>query len=447
MASKEKAEFGLFSREEEQISAGETALDSLDFGGDDARGEFADLLGGYRKLLKQSRRLMRISDRNEAELNKLNKSLGAQASELREAKDAAESATRAKDQFLATMSHEIRTPMNGVVGMIDLIERTRLDDDQRQMLATIRDSGYSLLTIINDILDFSKIEAGKMSLEEIPVSLQELIEGVADILAPSVRKKGIYLTCFVDPALPEFVIGDPVRVRQILLNLAGNATKFTEQGGVIIRAEAGYEIDEDQRAVRLHVQDSGIGMSDEAMADLFEPFTQVDSSTTRRFGGTGLGLSITALLTEMMGGQISVKSALGQGSTFQVTLPLPAGTAEDESGPPPDLAGLRICLLGREGDRTDFVARYLEAAAGDVTRIQCADEAAEGDVLVMAPDGPANELIQLIEGAGDAAPPVVVANVDEAAVGEAEVRIFSYRAAPLKRRSLLRAVAMASDRL
>ena len=444
-AIKEKSEFGLFSREEDQISAAEAALSAMDFGGDEPHKEFSDLLGGYRKLLRQTRRLMRISDRNEAELNKLNKSLGEQAEELREARDAAESATQAKDRFLATMSHEIRTPMNGVVGMIDLLERTRLDDDQHQMLTTIRESGYALLTIINDILDFSKIEAGKMRLEEIPIFLQELVEGVADILAPNARKKGIYLTCFVDPELPDFVIGDPVRVRQILLNLAGNAAKFTEQGGVIIRASPGYEIGDKQQAMQFEVIDSGIGMSDEAMANLFEPFTQADSSTTRRFGGTGLGLSITASLTEMMGGQIRVKSQLGQGTTFRVTLPLPAG--EGEGGAPPDLTGLQICLLGRDSQRTGFVARYLEAAAAAVTRIECADEGAAGDVLVMAPAGPADEFVRLIEGAGDAALPAVVANIDEAAIARTTVKQFSYRAAPLKRRSLLRAVAMAAGRL
>ncbi|MFM8536179.1 MAG: ATP-binding protein, partial [Acidimicrobiia bacterium] len=215
----------------------------------------------------------------------------------------AENANPAKSTFLATMSHEIRTPMNGVLGMIDVMERTPLTQEQRESLSTVRYSASALLKIINDILDFSKIEAGRLDLECIELSTIELIEGTAETLARQAAAKGIGLAAYVDAQAPDRVMGDPLRLQQILFNLLGNAIKFTEHGSVrLILERTGPAM------VRIRVVDSGIGLTDEQRARLFQPFVQADNSTTRRFGGTGLGLSIVQRLAEAMGGSAAVES-------------------------------------------------------------------------------------------------------------------------------------------
>ena len=239
----------------------------------------------------------------------------------------AQAANQAKSTFLATMSHEIRTPMNGVLGMMEVLERQGLDDAQRQTLATMRDSAQTLLRIIDDVLDFSKIEAGRLELEQVAFSLSDLVESVAGTFRREASEKGLTLEVDLDVGSNGALIGDPTRVRQILFNLLGNALKFTQRGGVRVRAgtsplEGGWT------RVRLAVSDTGIGLDPGQLARLFRPFAQADSATTRQYGGTGLGLSIVRRLAELMGGQASVESTPGVGSTFTVTLTLRAAPAD-----------------------------------------------------------------------------------------------------------------------
>ena len=241
--------------------------------------------------------------------------------QLEGALEKADAAAKAKAAFLATMSHEIRTPMNGVLGMIELVQRTSLDDKQNKMLNTVRSSSNALLRIIDDILDFSKIEAGKLKLSKEKVKLFDIADEVVDSLSPLALEKSIEVLVYADPGLPEFV-ADPVRIRQILFNLMGNAIKFTDVNGyVAINIKRQYIIDDDM-CVEISVEDNGIGIEPEKQLKLFNPFTQADESTTREFGGTGLGLSICARIVELMNGTIKLDSEAGRGSTFSVSVPL-----------------------------------------------------------------------------------------------------------------------------
>ena len=312
-----------------------------------------------------------------------------------EARDAAQEATQAKSSFLAAMSHEIRTPMNAVLGFAEILEQSDLDDQQLSATQTIRKAGHVLLRIIDDILDFSKIEAGRLELEQEPVDLRAMADSVLDTVGPAAEEKEIDLALDIAPSTPAAVIGDPVRLHQILLNLVGNAVKFTDRGFVLVSLSAEPDpLSPSDMRVRFDVTDTGVGIAPERINQLFQPFRQAEASTTRRFGGSGLGLSICDRLVALMGGRIGVTSEPGEGSTFWFQVPMAPSATDDAATHDAltrdsvDLAGVRVHVVARPGPVGRVLATALDRCGMDVGQGESAD----------AKDWPADVDVVIVDG-------------------------------------------------
>jgi len=314
-------------------------------------------------------------------------------SELRQDRDIAVELSRVKSEFLATMSHEIRTPMNAVIGMSDLLEETPLSIEQREYVRVLKRGGETLMNLINNILDLSKVESGNLELEKTEFNLEELSEQVMELMAYRAHEKGLELAFQISPEVPINLMGDPNRLKQVLVNLIGNALKFTEKGEVVLEVKS-VERADDKCRILFSVKDTGIGIPKEKLEQIFDPFTQADASTTRKYGGTGLGLTISKKLVERMGGGIEVTSQPGQGTTFYFTLPfeIRKGGSIQEASPIISLKGLKVLLVDDNATNRLILSHILVSWGAQVTQA----ESGEAAISELKRSTAANQSYQLL---------------------------------------------------